>query len=232
MTGIITSLSMSTVRAHTSSSSNEANTPSSTNASLPTPPALKSSLVLLASPADSLFVQLYLNGFTLRLIHHYSEGWYTTQAPIQQPGAPRMKDLDSFTEGTGQGSFDFLPLTMAEEGVPLIFHPPDTIEDSEHSVNRKATIRPINPLALNLLPSPSNLEDSVLAWRKNVVNPSLLPSLPTLELHVKKRRRSATLDEDGEERRTRVWSQSSPASHVELHVVGYPTKDIEVKTPD
>ena len=60
MTGIISSLSMFTVRAHKSSSSNEANTPSSTNASLPTPPALKSSLVLLASPADSLFVRFYL----------------------------------------------------------------------------------------------------------------------------------------------------------------------------
>ena len=45
--------------------------------------------------------------------------WYNRQAPIQQPqaGAPRMKDLDSFTEGTGQGSFDFLPLMAAEEGL-------------------------------------------------------------------------------------------------------------------
>jgi hypothetical protein len=64
MTGIISSPSTFTVRAHTLSSSNEANTPSSTNASLPTPPALRSSLVLLASPADSLFVRLYLCLFT------------------------------------------------------------------------------------------------------------------------------------------------------------------------
>ena len=146
-----------------------------------------------------------------------------------------MKDLDSFTEGTGQGSFDFLPLTAAEEGLPLIFHPPDTIDRMERSVNRNANILPTNPLALDLLPSPSNLEDAVLAWRENVVNPSLLPPLPTLELPVKKRRRSLTLDGDEEERRTRVWSpstQSSLTSHTEPHVVRYPPKDIEPKTPD
>ena len=191
--------------------------------------------MLLASPADSLFVQPYPYIFTRCLIHHFSEGWYTPQAPIQQPGAPRMKDLDSFTEGTGQGSFDFLPLTAAEEGLPLIFHPPDTIDHMEHSVNPNANILPSNPLALDLLPSPSNLEDAVLAWRENVVNLSLLPPLPTLELPVKKRRRSPTLDGDDEERRTRVWSpspQSSPACHTEPHVVGYPTKDMEPRTPD
>jgi len=195
----------------------EANTPSSTYASLPTPPALQSSLVLLASPA------------------HTSAGWYSPQAPIQQPGAPLIKDLDSFTEGTGQGSFDFLPLTAAEERLPLIFHPPDTIDHMEHSVNRNPNILPADPLALDLLPSPSNLEDAVLAWRENVVNPSLLLPLPTLELPVKKRRRSPTLDGDDEERRTRVWSpspQSSPTSHEEPHVVGYPTKDIDPRTPD
>jgi hypothetical protein len=67
-----------------------------------------------------------------------------------------MKILDSFSEGSGQGSFDFLPsLTAAEKGLPLIFHPPT-----------------IDHIALDLLPSPSNLTDAVLAWRENVVNPS------------------------------------------------------------
>jgi len=198
---------------------NEANTPSSTNASLPTPPALRSSLVLLASPADSF------------------EGWYTPQAPIQQPGAPLIKDLDSFTEGTGQGSFDFLPLTAAEESLPLIFHPPDTIDTIDrmgHTVNHNANILPANPLTLDLLPSPSNLEDAVLAWRENVVNTSLPPPLPTLELPVKKRRRSLTPGGDDDERRTRVWSPSqlSTTFHIEPHVVRYPTKHIEPKTPD
>ena len=148
-----------------------------------------------------------------------------------------MKDLDSFTEGTGQGSFDFLPLTAAEDGLPLIFHPPDTIDHMEHSVNPNPNpnILPANPLALDLLPSPSNLEDAVLAWRENVVNPTQLPPLPTLELPVKKRRRSPTLDGDDEERRTRVWSpsaQSSSMSHTEPQVVRYPTKDIEPNAPD
>ena len=146
-----------------------------------------------------------------------------------------MKDLDSFTEGTGQGSFDFLPHTAAEEGLPLIFHPPDTIDHMEHNVNHNPNTLPANPLALDLLPSPSNLEDAVLAWRENVVNTSLLPPLPTLELPIKKRRRSLTLDEDDEERRTRVWSPSpqlSPMSHTEPHVVQYPTKEIEPNIPD
>ena len=146
-----------------------------------------------------------------------------------------MKDLDSFTEGTGQGSFDFLPLTATEEGLPLIFHPPDTIDHMEHSVNCNINILPANPLALDLLPSPSNLEDAVLAWRENVVNPSLLPPLPTLDLPIKKRRRSLTLDGDDEERRTRVWSpspQSSPTSHTEPHVVRYLKKHFEPNTPD
>lgn len=84
-----------------------------------------------------------------------------------------MKDLDSFTEGTGQGSFDFLPrlITAAEEGLPLIYHPPDNIDHHPAS---------------DLLPSFSNY-NAVLAWRENVVNDS-----PKFAL--KKRRRSLTLD--------------------------------------
>jgi len=195
----------------------EANTPSSTYASLPTPPALQSSLVLLASPA------------------HTSAGWYSPQAPIQQPGAPLIKDLDSFTEGTGQGSFDFLPLTATQEGLPLIFHPHDTIDDIEHSLDDNVNTPSANSLDLDLLPSPSNLKDAVLAWRENVVSLSLPPPLPTFELSVKKRRRSLTLDGDDEERRTRVWSpslESSPTSRTEPQVVRYPTNRMEPETPD
>ena len=171
--------------------------------------------------------------FTPWLIHHPSgEGWYSPQAPIQQPGAPLIKDLDSFTEGTGQGSFDFLPLTAAEEGLPLIFHPPDTIDRLENAVDNNADILSANPLALDLLPSPSNLEDAVLAWRENVVSPSLPPPLPTLEMPVKKRRRSLTLDGDDEERRTRVWSPSPESSQMEPQVVQYLANRIESRTPD
>lgn len=106
--------------------------------------------------------------------------------------------------------------------------------------NNADTLSP-NPLALDLdlLPSPSNLEDAVLAWRENVVSPSLpppLPPFPTLELPVKKRRRSLTLDVDDEERRTRrVWSpspESSPMSHMEPQVVWYPPTHTEAEAPD
>jgi hypothetical protein len=197
---------------------NEANTPSSTNASLPTPPALQSSLVLLASP-----------------VHTFGEGWPSPQAPIQQPGTPLMKDLDSFTEGTGQGSFDFLPLT-ADEGLPLIFHPPDAIDDMAQAIDTNTDMLATdNPLALDLLPSPSNLEDAVLAWRENVVSPNLPPPLPTLELPVKKRRRSLTLDGDDEERRTRAWSpspESLPIAYMEPQVIRYPTNRTEPEAPD
>ena len=82
----------------------------------------------------------------------------------------------------------------------------------------------------------SNVEDAVLAWRENVVSPHLPPPLPTLELPVKKRRRSLTLDDDDEERRTRIWSPSpgsSPMSHMEPQVVRYPSSRIEQpETPD
>lgn len=147
-----------------------------------------------------------------------------------------MKDLDSFTEGTGQGSFDFLPLTTADEGLPLIFHPADAIDDMENTIdNDLDMLSANNPLALDLLPSPSNLEDAVLAWRENVVSPNQPPPLPTLELPVKKRRRSLTLDNDDEERRTRVWSpspESLPISYTEPQVVRYPITCPEPEVPD
>ena len=104
-----------------------------------------------------------------------------------------------------------------------------------NSIDTNANVLSPNPLALDLLPSPTNLEDAVLAWRENVVSPSLPLPLPTLELPVKKRRRSLTLDGDDEERRTRVWSpspESSPMSHTEPQVVRYPTNRIEPETPD
>ncbi|KAF7338094.1 hypothetical protein MVEN_02033900 [Mycena venus] len=44
----------------------------------------------------------------------------TDDTPIVAPGAPRMKDYDTFTEGTAQGSFDFLPAAETNEhGEPI-----------------------------------------------------------------------------------------------------------------
>jgi hypothetical protein len=66
---------------------------------------------------------------------------------INVPGAPKMKDLDSFTEGTGKGSFDSIPAASTDEfGKPI--HAP-------------------NALSLELLPvADPNL--SVELWRNEV----------------------------------------------------------------
>ncbi|KAF8155929.1 hypothetical protein B0H34DRAFT_514307 [Crassisporium funariophilum] len=196
----------------------EANTPSSTNASLPTPPALRSSRVLLASPANS-----------------FGEGWYSPDASIPQPGAPLMKDLDSFTEGTGQGSFDFLPPVAAEDlTLALIFHPPEILDHVDDTLDNDpstldALIFPYS-LALDMLPSPTNVEDAVLAWRENVV-----AAPPTLQMPIKRRR---SITQDGEiydERRTRIWSptiESSGIDHMEVHQEGYLTSREEPEVPD
>jgi len=65
----------------------------------------------------------------------------------QVPGAPRMKDLDSFTDGTGKGSFDSIPAASTNEfGEPI--HAP-------------------NALSLELLPV-ADPNMSVERWRKEV----------------------------------------------------------------
>ncbi|KAG6841280.1 hypothetical protein C0991_000258 [Blastosporella zonata] len=54
------------------------------------------------------------------------ESPYTVESVITTPGAPVMKDLDSFTDGTGAGSFpDFFPEDADEEFTPaaLVAHP-------------------------------------------------------------------------------------------------------------
>ncbi|KAF9269366.1 hypothetical protein L218DRAFT_993426 [Marasmius fiardii PR-910] len=63
------------------------------------------------------------------------------------PGAPLIKDLDSFTEGTGKGSFDSIPAASTDEyGGPL---------------------PQINTLSLSLLP-PHDTSLSIEIWREEV----------------------------------------------------------------
>ncbi|PPQ87330.1 hypothetical protein CVT25_002080, partial [Psilocybe cyanescens] len=174
-----------------------ANTPSSTNASLPTPPALKSSHIYLASP-DRPFG---------------GHNWYSEERTIP-PNAPLMKDLDSFTEGTGQGSFDFPIATGPDEPppmLPLIFHPPENFV----AVGDISPSTP-NPLALDLLPSPSDPTDAVLAWIEGVsaTSEEFPSSSQELPPPPKKRRRSFTQDSDNQERRTRAWSPSIDSSFI------------------
>ncbi|KAF9460045.1 hypothetical protein BDZ94DRAFT_954067 [Collybia nuda] len=42
---------------------------------------------------------------------------------IEAPGAPRIRDLDSFTEGTGKGSFDSIPADVTNEFGEYILFP-------------------------------------------------------------------------------------------------------------
>ncbi|KDR80171.1 hypothetical protein GALMADRAFT_208343 [Galerina marginata CBS 339.88] len=169
-----------------------ANTPSSTNASLPTPPALKSSHVFLASPVRSFG----------------GDNWYSEERSIPPPNAPLLKDLDSFTEGTGQGSFDFPLATGADEApmLPLIFHPPENYDEDDEDVPTPTS----DSLALDRLPSPGDLTDVVLAWRESV---EAIKDTTSSERPPKKRRRSFNQDSETEEPRTRrAWSPTIDSS--------------------
>jgi hypothetical protein len=207
-------------RRRSDESAHHVSTPTSTNASLSTPPALRSSRVFLASSPyaldDSLWVpSVHWTSSATNLPRRSGHAWYPEelQYPMQMPNAPMMKDLDSFTDGTGQGSFDFPLSTGGDDVLPLIFHPPTHYDD----IDTPTTDQPHNSLALDLLPSPSDLNDVVLAWREGVsgtTSPTLLPPLvpspeaTPLSPPPKKRRRSLTLDSDHPSlaRRVRAWS--------------------------
>lgn len=130
--------------------------------------------------------------------------WYAEDRSIP-PNAPLLKDLDSFTDGTGQGSFDFpLPTGADDVALPLIFHPADDYDDMDN-VDTPSTATMPNSLALDLLPSPSDPTDAVRAWIEGVSATTPTP-VATSELTPKKRRRSFTQDGDTDERRLRAWS--------------------------
>ena len=126
-----------------------------------------------------------------------------------------MKDLDSFTDGTGQGSFDFPLGPGADEApmLPLIFHPLDTTDDDAPTATSPNRMSMANSLALDLLPEPGNPNEAVLAWIEGLSATSSSSQLPP-----KKRRRSLTLDADTEDRRTRAWSPiiDSSSSHADV----------------
>jgi len=127
--------------------------------------------------------------------------------PLECPGAPLMKEYDSFTDGTGKGSFDSIPAA-------------DTDEFGQ-------TIHPINALSLASLP-PRDTSLTIVLWRDHVfVNtPHASPvdvDAPSSEVEIfptsasSKRPRSTTsVDDEGAQRRTRTrvraQSLSSAAS--------------------
>ena len=108
------------------------NTPSSKTASLPTPGGpsvpLANSVVFEDTPLEYVGP---LTHFTFNPYPLHSEIPMDAQSKewgredydpcITVPNAPLIKDLDSFTEGTGDGSFDFIPAADTDEhGNPLL----------------------------------------------------------------------------------------------------------------
>jgi len=122
---------------------------------------------------------------------------------MECPGAPRMKDLDSFTDGTG-GSFDFLTDVADEDPIsPFV----------------------LNSLALSLLP-PQDTSLSIEMWREDVFYHSPSSQTPTSRLdipsdttlpppsssHVKRPRSLASDDATNDRRiRHRVQSDIAPS---------------------
>ncbi|KAJ2915416.1 hypothetical protein MD484_g5005, partial [Candolleomyces efflorescens] len=105
-------------------------------ASLPTPEAPRVDFTLPATAKPSPYPA------PLDLWYEDSDG------PIVPPPAPRMKDLDSFTEGTGCGSFEDLPCAATNELGDLI--------------------HPTTETTITLLPPSDTLRVSIEKWRETV----------------------------------------------------------------
>ncbi|GLB42180.1 hypothetical protein LshimejAT787_1101950 [Lyophyllum shimeji] len=85
-------------------------------------------------------------------IAYQPSDWILEREAIQPPAAPVMKDLDSFTEGTGKGSFESVIDEAAGDGGDLFNHPDDT-----------------NFAALGLLPElDPSLSHAIEMWREEV----------------------------------------------------------------
>ncbi|KAJ7156976.1 hypothetical protein C8R43DRAFT_411073 [Mycena crocata] len=131
-------------------------TPTSATMSLPTPPCDHVPL-----PLDSMEVPPNLPVSYL---------FPSDDAGIVVPNAPRMKDYDSFTEGTAKGSFDSIPAA-------------DTDQFGE-------TIYPINDGALAGLPLHDTTE-FIEAWRRGVDEQwahGIVDAVPTAPLAIPRSR--------------------------------------------
>ena len=141
--------------------------------------------------------------------------WYGEERTFPPPpNAPLLKDLDSFTEGTGQGSFDF-PITTGGDDTPTLpffYHPTDG-----YGVDPVPTPPPLpNSLALELLPS-TDPTDAVLAWIEGIsaTSDATAADCQTTPKKQRKRRRSFNQDDDeAEERPRRAWSPTIDSSFI------------------
>lgn len=152
-------------------------------------------------------ISLYWDPLLPLTITSSGHPWYSEDRAIP-PNAPLMKDLDSFTDGTGQGSFDFPLATGADETpLPLIFHPTEAYDDIDDDVVTPSTATMPNSLALEMLPSLGNPTEAVLAWIEGISATTPTPvATSESELPPKKRRRSFTQDSEPDDRRLRAWS--------------------------
>lgn len=206
------------MRCSSSDNTTGCHTPSSNNSSLPTPPALKSSQVFLATADQSLF----------------PPHWHQ----MQPPNAPLLKDVDSFTDFTGHSSFDFqlsnaggaddVPATK----LPLLFHPPENVDSAleidSDLISPSETVYP-DSLALDLLPCTGDPQLLVLAWIEGVSATQEEGTTP------RKRRRSLTASSEVEARRVRAWTPTHEPSHAPQpnpRNGGCPTERQEPEAPD
>ncbi|KAF8888581.1 hypothetical protein BD779DRAFT_1672253 [Infundibulicybe gibba] len=150
-------------------------TPTSGTASLPTPQTDHVSFDGLQPPPEPMIA-----------LWPYSSD---RDDSLVVPPAPMMKDYDSFTDGTGRGSFDSIPAGSTDEfGDPIY---------------------PINLLSLELLP-PVDTSSSIEQWRNHVsINTSTQSSSDLTSGN--KHPRSPT-SEDGRRTRARAYSLSSASS--------------------
>ncbi|KAF5313444.1 hypothetical protein D9611_008654 [Ephemerocybe angulata] len=131
---------------------------------------------------------------------------------ILPPGAPLMKDMDSFSEGSACGSFEDLPTAGTNE-----------LGDIIHSVT---------PSSISQLPPPDSLRALILKWQENVrddCDVDRSAPVPT------KRHRSPSPDEERYMRRIRprIRAISLPGRFKAFtHFLGYSTTRSEPEAPD
>ncbi|TFK29874.1 hypothetical protein FA15DRAFT_573291, partial [Coprinopsis marcescibilis] len=127
---------------------------------------------------------------------------------MKVPGAPLMRDLDSFTEGTGTGSFDDIPCAATNE-----------VGESIYSTT-EATV--------SLLPPPEPFLAAIERWRENVnvLEDTFLP--------VKRRRSPSPEDERCVRRiRPRIRALSLPPNFRSFtQCIGFSTTRSEPDAPD
>lgn len=132
--------------------------------------------------------------------------WYAEEEKedMVPPGAPRIKDLDSFTEGTGCGSFEDLPMTGNAD-----------YDYADH----------VTPMAISRLPPPDTLKVSIEKWKASIADSSV---------PLKRRRSPSPEGERFVRRiRPRTRAVSLPSNFKAFtDFIGFPTSESEREAPD